>query len=245
MILTVFPGANSGNKEASSDMQRLDARVYTQLSEQDVSTLVNKVYEQAISLVHAAAPALLKVTTAAHLRDERRVHAAAAKAYRALQKVLDGAQDKMMQCSQECTGTPVQLQAARQMYTSFLRSMTASWTCASHLAAVSNAQVDAVQEEWLARWYVQQAHDLSPYTLHAKEAVARITSDMQEQLLQCVHSIELQRLQLTRTIAVKAQLPLCVHITTCKQFVAQVRQWAEQLKNSLPSPPPPPSFGAV
>lgn len=242
MILTVFSRDGSG-QAASSDMQRLDARVYTQLSEQDVSALVNKVYERAIALVHAAAPALLRITQAAYLRDERGVHARVTKAHKALNKVLDGAQDKLMQTSQECTGTPEQLKGAHALYTTFLRGMVASWTCATQLAAMANAEIDGVQEELLARLYADRTQDLSAYTLHAKDDISTISARVQQELVDCVHRIEVQRLQLTRRTATK--VPLCVHTMTCKQFVAQVRQWAQQLKSSLPSPPPPPSFGAV
>jgi hypothetical protein len=239
MILTVFSG---GGGKASSRIQRLDEQVYRHTSEEELSALVNKVYEASVELLKRAANALLSIDTVAYLRDEAEVHRALARAHDRLEQLLDDAQDALMQTSQELSGTAEQRKHANTLYSAFLRALVASWKCVLHVSHGTNRELDAVKETLTASFRVHQCHDLSMYTLQARREVDDITARFAEGVQECVHRVELQRLAVTRRIT--TPIPLYVHAATCKNFIAHVREWAAHVMSSVPPPRPVPSFGA-
>jgi hypothetical protein len=200
----------------------------------------------AVELMYAAAPALLTLRQVAYLRDEHAVHDAVTKGDEKLDGVLRRVQSLLEAApASDLAGTPAERQAANAVYTSFLRALCAAWKCVLHLSCEANRQVDAVCEQLHARFRVQAQHDMSAYTLDARRQVDAATEAFLERVRECVHDVEVKRLVETRRAAAQAHIPVYVHVSVCKNFMADVRSWAEKVMESLPPRPPLPSFGVA
>lgn len=133
--------------------------------------------------------------------------------------------------------TPAQRQVVNQLYSGFLRALIASWRCVSGLVPAAARAVDVVQERVIANKYQGQEFAFNQDVINGYYEVEAAIALFSTQVRTCVHKVEVQRLNALHSAQRQTgPIPLYLHIATCKNFVAQVREWSHSLITSLPPP---------